>query len=46
MRPVLTASQMRRAEKALFDTGVSSYSLMEKAGHALAQQVLNLLQPI
>lgn len=45
MRPVLTASQMRRAEKALFDTGVSSYSLMEKAGHALAQQVLNLLQP-
>ncbi|MBO7359396.1 MAG: NAD(P)H-hydrate dehydratase [Clostridia bacterium] len=45
MRPVLTASQMRRAEKALFDTGVSSYSLMEKAGHALAQQALKLLQP-
>ena len=45
MRPVLTASQMRRAEKALFDTGVSSYSLMEKAGHALAEQALRLLGP-
>ncbi|MBR7041387.1 MAG: NAD(P)H-hydrate dehydratase [Clostridia bacterium] len=45
MRPVLTASQMRRAEQALFDTGVSSYSLMEKAGHALAQQALRLLEP-
>ncbi len=45
MRPVLSASQMRLAEKTVFDTGVSPYSLMEKAGHALAEQALRLLGP-
>ncbi|MCR4621420.1 MAG: NAD(P)H-hydrate dehydratase [Clostridiales bacterium] len=45
MLPVLTSNGMRLAEKKLFDAGASSYSLMEKAGRALAERALSLLPP-
>ena len=35
--PILTATQMRAAEQAAFDTGVDDYGLMETAGAAAAE---------
>jgi len=35
--PILTATQMRGAEQALFDAGVDDYGLMEEAGAAAAE---------
>lgn len=35
--PILTATQMRCAEQAAFETGVDPYALMERAGAAAAQ---------
>lgn len=37
---LLTAAEMRAVEQETFDTGVSSFSMMEEAGHAVARFIL------
>lgn len=43
MKKVLSPSQMRLTEKALFDTGVPSADLMEKAARVFADEILKTL---
>ncbi|HEX6263161.1 MAG TPA: NAD(P)H-hydrate dehydratase [Actinomycetota bacterium] len=43
MRPVLTAAQMRAADRAAAERGVPVEALMERAGHAVARAVAALL---
>lgn len=43
MKPVVSALQMKNAENALFATGVSSLSVMERAAHALVDELIALL---
>src|SRR5262245_19489128 len=38
-RPILTAEQMRTAEAAVIEGGTAETTLMERAGHALAEAV-------
>ena len=42
--PILTAAQMRAAEQAVFDAGVSQFDLMERAGIAVAREVMRFVQ--
>lgn len=43
MIPVVTAKEMRESEKRLFDTGISSLSLMERAAGRLTEELVSLL---
>jgi hydroxyethylthiazole kinase-like uncharacterized protein yjeF len=38
-RPILTPQEMRRAEQAIFDAGTDSFSVMQRAGEAVAEFV-------
>ena len=44
-RPILTAEEMRRAEKAAVDGGTSNEQLMDRAGAALAEAVYRFAGP-
>lgn len=45
-RPILTAEQMRNAERAVIDEGTSVCELMERAGAALAEAVYRFAGPL
>ena len=44
MKPVVTANEMRESEKKLFDTGVSSFSVMERAAMRLTEEIADILK--